>query len=57
MKWNALLIDELMHFRILQIKIVFMQKVLEKNEARDHFPLYAICLGFELITMIISKVS
>ncbi|KAJ1441627.1 Peptidase C26 [Sesbania bispinosa] len=31
------------------------KKVLEKNDAGDHFPLYAICLGFELITMIISK--
>ncbi|KAL5564916.1 hypothetical protein UlMin_028080 [Ulmus minor] len=31
------------------------KKVLEKNDAGDHFPLYAICLGFELLTMIISK--
>ncbi|CAI9088838.1 OLC1v1023281C1 [Oldenlandia corymbosa var. corymbosa] len=31
------------------------QKVLEKNDAGDHFPLVAICLGFELLTMIISK--
>ncbi|XP_007021916.2 PREDICTED: gamma-glutamyl hydrolase 2 [Theobroma cacao] len=31
------------------------KKVLEKNDARDHFPLYAICLGFELLTMIISE--
>ncbi|XP_050371093.1 gamma-glutamyl hydrolase 2-like [Argentina anserina] len=29
--------------------------ILEKNDAGDHFPLYAICLGFELLTMIISK--
>ncbi|XP_042948995.1 gamma-glutamyl hydrolase 2-like [Carya illinoinensis] len=32
-----------------------MQKILKKNDAGDHFPLYAICLGFELLTMIISK--
>ncbi|KAA8526748.1 hypothetical protein F0562_009023 [Nyssa sinensis] len=31
------------------------KKVLEKNDAGDHFPLLAICLGFELLTMIISK--
>ncbi|XP_004489008.2 gamma-glutamyl hydrolase 2-like [Cicer arietinum] len=30
------------------------KKALEKNDAGDNFPLYAICLGFELITMIIS---
>jgi len=34
-----------------------VQKILEKNDAGDHFPLYAVCLGFELITMIISQVS
>lgn len=31
------------------------KKILEKNDAGDHFPLYSICLGFELLTMIISK--
>ncbi|CAL5405960.1 unnamed protein product [Camellia sinensis] len=31
------------------------KKILEKNDAGDHFPLLAICLGFELLTMIISK--
>lgn len=31
------------------------KKVLEKNDAGEYFPLYAICLGFELLTMIISK--
>ncbi|XP_058779525.1 gamma-glutamyl hydrolase 2-like isoform X2 [Vicia villosa] len=31
------------------------KKALEKNDAGDHFPLYAICLGFQLITMIISQ--
>jgi hypothetical protein len=46
----------ILEFYILKLYL-FMQKVLEKNEARDHFPLYAICLGFELITMIISEVS
>ncbi|PWA90863.1 gamma-glutamyl hydrolase 2 [Artemisia annua] len=29
--------------------------VLKKNDAGEHFPLFAICLGFELISMIISK--
>ncbi|GAB4849328.1 Gamma-glutamyl hydrolase 2, variant 2 [Ancistrocladus abbreviatus] len=31
------------------------KKVLEKNDAGLYFPCYAICLGFELLTMIISK--
>lgn len=31
------------------------KEVLKKNDAGDHFPLLAICLGFELLTMIISK--
>ncbi|KAK9674510.1 hypothetical protein RND81_12G237600 [Saponaria officinalis] len=31
------------------------KKVLEKNDAGQFFPCYAICLGFELLTMIISK--
>ncbi|GAA0139919.1 cysteine protease [Lithospermum erythrorhizon] len=35
-------------------KYVF-QKVLKKNDEGDHFPLVAICLGFELLTMIISQ--
>ncbi|KAJ4837383.1 Gamma-glutamyl hydrolase 2 [Turnera subulata] len=33
------------------------KKVLAMNDAGYHFPLYAICLGFELLTMIISKDS
>lgn len=36
------------------VETVF-KKVLEKNDAGNHFPLFAICLGFELLTMIISK--
>ncbi|OWM88576.1 gamma-glutamyl hydrolase 2-like isoform X2 [Punica granatum] len=36
------------------VKGIF-KKVLAKNDAGDHFPLYAICLGFELLTMLISK--
>ncbi|XP_030550126.1 gamma-glutamyl hydrolase 2-like [Rhodamnia argentea] len=36
------------------VKAIF-KKVLAKNDAGDHFPLYAICLGFELLTMIISE--
>ncbi|XP_058095492.1 gamma-glutamyl hydrolase 2-like isoform X2 [Magnolia sinica] len=31
------------------------KKTIEKNEAGDHFPLVAICLGFELLSMIVSK--
>ncbi|KAB2043864.1 hypothetical protein ES319_D01G049000v1 [Gossypium barbadense] len=31
------------------------KKVIEKNDRGDHFPLYAICLGFELLTMIVSE--
>ncbi|KAK3424522.1 hypothetical protein EUGRSUZ_F01292 [Eucalyptus grandis] len=37
----------------MRLKAIF--KVLAKNDAGDHFPLYGICLGFELLTMIISK--
>ncbi|CAI9088839.1 OLC1v1023282C1 [Oldenlandia corymbosa var. corymbosa] len=36
------------------VQTVF-KKVLEKNDAGDHFPVIAICLGFELLTMIISQ--
>nr|AAC33745.1 gamma-glutamyl hydrolase [Arabidopsis thaliana] len=32
-----------------------LNKVLERNDAGEHFPIYAICLGFELLTMIISQ--
>ncbi|CAL9187721.1 unnamed protein product [Musa hybrid cultivar] len=31
------------------------QVTLERNDAGDHFPLFAICLGFELVSMIISN--
>ncbi|KAG8364845.1 hypothetical protein BUALT_Bualt18G0040900 [Buddleja alternifolia] len=31
------------------------KNVLKKNDAGDHFPLLAICLGFELLTMVVSK--
>lgn len=30
------------------------QVVLEKNDAGEHFPLYGICLGFELISMFVT---
>ncbi|KAF8103498.1 hypothetical protein N665_0188s0432 [Sinapis alba] len=30
-------------------------KALERNDGGEHFPVYAICLGFELLTMIISQ--
>ncbi|KAH9723326.1 gamma-glutamyl hydrolase 2 [Citrus sinensis] len=39
-----------------QIVEKIFKKILEKNDAGEYFPLYAICLGFELISMIISKV-
>ncbi|KAL0406718.1 UNVERIFIED_CONTAM: Gamma-glutamyl hydrolase 2 [Sesamum latifolium] len=31
------------------------KNILRKNDAGDHFPLLAICLGFELLTMIVSE--
>ncbi|WJX67713.1 Gamma-glutamyl hydrolase 2 [Trifolium repens] len=31
------------------------KKALEKNDAGNYFPLYGVCLGFELITMIVSE--
>ncbi|KAI3879803.1 hypothetical protein MKX03_000422 [Papaver bracteatum] len=31
------------------------KRVLKRNDAGDHFPLLAICLGFELLSMVISK--
>ncbi|PIA33893.1 hypothetical protein AQUCO_03900032v1 [Aquilegia coerulea] len=31
------------------------EQILEKNDKGDHFPLFAICLGFEVLNMIISK--
>lgn len=31
------------------------KKILEKNDAGHHFPLLSICLGFELLSMIVSK--
>ncbi|KAJ7948788.1 Folate gamma-glutamyl hydrolase [Quillaja saponaria] len=31
------------------------KKALEKNDAGDYFPVYAVCLGFELLSMIVSK--
>ncbi|GMH14361.1 hypothetical protein Nepgr_016202 [Nepenthes gracilis] len=36
------------------VKEVF-KKVLERNDKGKYFPCYAICLGFELLTMIVSK--
>ncbi|KAI5662350.1 hypothetical protein M9H77_21673 [Catharanthus roseus] len=36
------------------VEAVF-KKALERNDAGDHFPVLAICLGFELLTMIVSK--
>ncbi|GJT75247.1 gamma-glutamyl hydrolase 2-like protein [Tanacetum coccineum] len=38
------------------IEEVFNQ-VLKKNDAGEHFPLLAICLDFELVTMIVSKIN
>ncbi|KAG6607918.1 Gamma-glutamyl hydrolase 2, partial [Cucurbita argyrosperma subsp. sororia] len=31
------------------------KKILERNDAGERFPLYAVCLGFEILSMIISK--
>lgn len=41
-----------LYFKVVQ---EIFKKVLEKNDAGEFFPCYAICLGFELLTMIISK--
>ncbi|XP_052178878.1 gamma-glutamyl hydrolase 2-like [Diospyros lotus] len=41
--------------RYFEVAEEIFKKVLKKNDAGDHFPLLAICLGFELLTMIISK--
>ncbi|KAL8167608.1 hypothetical protein V2J09_009107 [Rumex salicifolius] len=38
-----------------EIVAEIFKKVLEKNDAGQYFPCYAICLGFELLTMIVSK--
>ncbi|KAF9672716.1 hypothetical protein SADUNF_Sadunf11G0073400 [Salix dunnii] len=34
---------------------ILFEEVLAKNDAGFHFPVYAICLGFEILTMIISE--
>ncbi|GER47638.1 gamma-glutamyl hydrolase, partial [Striga asiatica] len=41
----------------LYFKVVgsIFKNVLKKNDGGDHFPLLAICLGFELLTMIVSE--
>ncbi|KAF6173351.1 hypothetical protein GIB67_027046 [Kingdonia uniflora] len=36
------------------VQMIF-ERVMARNEAGDHFPLFAICLGFELLSMAISK--
>jgi hypothetical protein len=33
----------------------FAQYVLDRNDAGDPFPLHAECLGFELVSMIVSS--
>ncbi|KAL9160343.1 hypothetical protein ABFS82_08G193200 [Erythranthe guttata] len=37
------------------VKSIFEINVRRKNDAGHHFPLLAICLGFELLTMIVSE--
>ncbi|CAA0816352.1 Gamma-glutamyl hydrolase 2 [Striga hermonthica] len=41
----------------LYFKVVesIFKNILKKNDGGDHFPLLAICLGFELLTMIVSE--
>lgn len=41
--------------RYFKVAEEVFKKVLQKNDEGDHFPLYAICLGFELLSMIISQ--
>ncbi|KAL2496528.1 Gamma-glutamyl hydrolase 2 [Forsythia ovata] len=38
----------------LEVVESIFKNVLSKNDAGDHFPLLAICLGFELLTMVVS---
>lgn len=46
-----------LYYNFFFFRICLLQDVLRKNDAGDRFPLLAICLGFELITMIVSKVE
>ncbi|KAL8524206.1 hypothetical protein ACS0TY_013974 [Phlomoides rotata] len=41
----------------LYLKVVtsIFKDVVEKNDAGDHFPLFAVCLGFELVSMIVGE--
>lgn len=41
-----------LYFEVVE---AIFNEVLKKNDAGDHFPLLAICLGFELLTMVVSK--
>lgn len=40
-----------------ELAITLCQIILDKNDAGEHFPLLAICLGFELVAMAVSKVT
>lgn len=40
-----------------KLAINFCQIILDRNDAGEHFPLLAICLGFELVTKAINKVT
>nr|GFA33445.1 gamma-glutamyl hydrolase 2-like [Tanacetum cinerariifolium] len=42
-------------FSVYESVILLITQVLKKNDAGEHFSLLAICLGFELVTMIVSK--
>ncbi len=36
--------------------VSILQMVIEANERGDYFPLYGVCLGFELLTVLVSQV-
>jgi hypothetical protein len=36
---------------------MFVQWAIEANDQGDYFPVYAVCLGFELLSIIATKVS
>jgi gamma-glutamyl hydrolase len=38
------------------VVVSIFQMVIEANERGDYFPLYGVCLGFELLTVLVSQV-
>jgi hypothetical protein len=38
------------------VVVSILQMVIEANERGDYFPLYGVCLGFELLTILVTQV-